>query len=237
MQKIIIILLLTTSSIFSQNSIYVEYGVKINTIEGSFTTNETLRNALKYATENDESLLFALFISKKNSRFFNLKKLESDDNKMLDDLALTFSGYGGEVYDFEDSIYSEVFNFGQKLYQKKAKIDNWILINETKEIDGYLCYKATNINKVINSANTFNHPVTAWYCPKLPYNNGPNGYGNLPGLILELQVRNVVFGAKKIDTNSKFKFDFSFLKKAKTIIKEEIERIIEKEYSDKMPKK
>ena len=74
------------------------------------------------------------------------------------------------------------------------------------------------MNKDLNKV--FNHPVIAWYCPKLPYAFGPNTYGNLPGLILELQVRNVVYGVKKIDLNSDLTFDTAFLAK-KTIITEE----------------
>jgi GLPGLI family protein len=72
-----------------------------------------------------------------------------------------------------------------------------------KEIEGFLCYKATSTNIVINQKGTFRFPIIAWYCPKIPLSFGPNGYGNLPGLILELQVRNVMYGVKKIDLNLK----------------------------------
>ena len=97
-------------------------------------------------------------------------------------------------------------------------------------IDSYLCYKATNVNIVDNgSGKIFRHPVIAWYCPALPYNYGPNWYSNLPGLILQLQVRNVVFGVKKIDLNSDEDFDHTFLDKVKTISLEELYKRIDKE--------
>ena len=51
----------------------------------------------------------------------------------------------------------------------------------------------------VNSKGKFVHPVIAWYCPEIPYKFGPAGYGGLPGMILELQEKNNVFGAIKIE--------------------------------------
>jgi GLPGLI family protein len=103
-----------------------------------------------------------------------------------------------------------------------------VLTNETKLIDNYLCYKATNIYKVTNDIKTFLHPVIAWYCPQIPYRYGPNGYSNLPGLILELQVRNVVFGAKVIKLDSELDFDLKFLDKIKILRGKEVDDAYEK---------
>jgi GLPGLI family protein len=47
----------------------------------------------------------------------------------------------------------------------------------------------------------FKRNVVAWYCPKIPVSFGPKGYGDLPGLILELEEKNITFGAKKITLN------------------------------------
>lgn len=79
---------------------------------------------------------------------------------------------------------------------------NWVLTDETKKIDNYTCYKATTEYVVVNSRGTFKHPVIAWFCPELPYSFGPAGYDGLPGLILELQEWNNVFGAIKIEFKS-----------------------------------
>lgn len=79
---------------------------------------------------------------------------------------------------------------------------NWVLTNESKKIDNYTCYKATTEYVVINPRGEFHHPVIAWYCPEIPYQFGPAGYGGLPGLILELQERNIAFGAIKIELKS-----------------------------------
>ena len=115
---------------------------------------------------------------------------------------------------------------------KKPLKSNWQLHDETKFIGDYLCYKATNVYRVENEVRVFNHPVVAWYCPKLPYNYGPNGYSNLPGLILELQERNVVFGATKIDLDSDLDFDAEFLKTVKTISEEDLNKKLQEEFEE-----
>ena len=146
---------------------------------------------------NSHNLSFGLIINKSGSKFYDIKKSDAIKEFNGPNATLTFTGYSGICYQFENAIYSETFSLGKGIMLKDELKKNWELHNETKMIDGYLCYKATNINRVENGIKVFNHPVTAWYCPKLPYSYGPNGYSNLPGLILELQVRNVVFGLKK----------------------------------------
>ena len=75
---------------------------------------------------------------------------------------------------------------------------HWRIIStETKKIDNYTCYKATTEYVVTNPKGTFKHPVVAWFCPEIPISHGPNGYGGLPGLILEIQIRKTLLGAIK----------------------------------------
>jgi GLPGLI family protein len=74
---------------------------------------------------------------------------------------------------------------------------------------------------VVNGSSVFEHPIIAWYCPKLPFSYGPIGYGNLPGLILQLQVRNVVYGVSKIDFDADNLPDYSILKKGEIISEDE----------------
>ena len=73
--------------------------------------------------------------------------------------------------------------------------NNWVLTSESKLIDDKLCFKATQF---LTDNKKYKENVTAWYCPELPYNIGPNGFGGLPGLILELHAMNNVFGLKSL---------------------------------------
>lgn len=56
---------------------------------------------------------------------------------------------------------------------------DWKIINETKEVLGYPCRKATVTYRGRN--------YTAWYSDKLPLNDGPYIFRGLPGLILEIE--------------------------------------------------
>ncbi|UPT69289.1 MAG: GLPGLI family protein [Flavobacterium sp. JAD_PAG50586_2] len=88
---------------------------------------------------------------------------------------------------------------------KKNRDNNWELINEQKTIEGILCYKAVMNDVVINpiSLKSTTFLVTAWYAPTLPFSCGPLNYFGLPGLILEVQRRGIVYGTTTIELNPK----------------------------------
>lgn len=61
----------------------------------------------------------------------------------------------------------------------------WEIQEETKEIHGYTCIKATST--LITPSNDI--PVIAWFTPELPFPFGPQQVRGLPGLILEMKYR------------------------------------------------
>jgi GLPGLI family protein len=84
------------------------------------------------------------------------------------------------------------------------RMNNWELVNETKKIDNYTCYKAIH-KRFVQNSQTYRVSV-AWYTPEIPVPYGPAGFGGLPGLILELRYsNNVVYVVNNILLNSKLK--------------------------------
>lgn len=82
---------------------------------------------------------------------------------------------------------------------KDSLKSDWQLTNETKLINNVLCFKATQLAQEFRGSDlgqTYN--VIAWYAPEISAPFGLFEYGGLPGLILELQIRNVTYGADKI---------------------------------------
>lgn len=174
----------------------IEYGLHISTFEGLEKTT-VMKAAYVKAMKNAPFLNFELLFNVSESFFLLTEGLGLDDDGV--DYAKLFSSYKGMVYQDDVYSYSEINGDpGNYLIKKDKKIE-WNLENETKEINGFVCYKATAVKKVVNSAGIFRFPIIAWYCPQIPLSYGPNGYGGLPGLILELQVRNILFGVKTID--------------------------------------
>ena len=60
----------------------------------------------------------------------------------------------------------------------------WKILNEIKEVEGYLCMKAETYDPVKNQI------VHAWFADGIIFSGGPEGYAGLPGLILELNINN-----------------------------------------------
>ncbi|RAR48069.1 GLPGLI family protein [Flavobacterium lacus] len=208
--KIILLIILISNSLFSQ--IIEKKGKIIYEItiaqEDYMKKNQNVLKNYQRAVESTKNIEFTLTIDGINSHFEVSKNLQLD--KYGYGYALSYANYMGEIYQDSISVFTKIDSHIGKLIIKKPPKKNWKILDEQKVIDGYICYKATNEYIVENGVGIFTHPVIAWFCPQLPFPFGPNGYGNLPGLILELQERNVVYGVKKIifDLNEDIKFDF-----------------------------
>ena len=109
----------------------------------------------------------------------------------------------GKLKCYQNNITKEFRDFndnkrtGIVIVNNKQKYE-WTLLNETKDIDNYKCYKATT--PLYYNGKKYNDvTITAWYAPEIPVPFGPAGYGGLPGLILELQNDMGTFYVKKIN--------------------------------------
>lgn len=93
---------------------------------------------------------------------------------------------GGNSYvykNYEEGLYYNKKNVFTKEFIVRDSLTKlkWNLTREKKEILGYEVRKAT-------AALTDSTEVEAWYAPKLNYDNGPDRFAGLPGLILELRM-------------------------------------------------
>ncbi len=95
-------------------------------------------------------------------------------------MTATKPGSGNSLYKYSSNgKMDRVENLVGKYYviDDKIPVINWTITQETKEIQGLACQKATAPFRGRN--------YTAWFCSALPYSNGPWKLGGLPGLILE----------------------------------------------------
>ncbi len=151
----------------------------------------------------------------------------------------------------EDEIMGKEF-----LVTGEMETYNWQLVNESKQIGQYTCYKAIYIPEVTaeqkkkaeekkEKANQGSllalvpeedPTITAWYTPQIPVSNGPGEYHGLPGLILEVKERNTVLLCTKIEINPEKGFDIKKPRSGKKINQEDFEELRDKKMKERMEK-
>lgn len=155
-------------------------------------------------------------------------------------------GENGELYkNFAEGKSIQSTDLGAKTYiiEDSIRQRNWKLTSETKEILGYTCRKAISTETMMgggarvvvmngNNSNaqpdTSNRPkpqpvqIEAWYAEGITAPVGPESYGMLPGVILELNIDNgaIIFSAVDVKKEVSKK-DIKEPKKGKKVTREE----------------
>lgn len=199
MFKAIILSLFFSITVFSQSgNVSVIYSANVFYDKTMSTSHTELARMYDNALENAKFLTFTLEIVNNESYFY----INPTDQKGMADSErqsiYPFLRYSGPVYCINEKVYRSSPLAGNNVYVSKVMDTNWTVTTETKNIENYLCYKATSTLSLDNGSKKYDFPITAWFCPDLPFQHGPNGFGKLLGLILELHVRNAVFGATSI---------------------------------------
>jgi GLPGLI family protein len=116
------------------------------------------------------------------------------------------------------------------LLEDSLKAPKWRILNQIKEVAGYVCMKAETYDPIKNQK------VTAWFAEQLPGEAGPEQYFGLPGVILELDLNegDVVITATKVVLESPSEDDFKLPKrmKGKKINQQEYDRLLSKHIED-----
>ena len=103
----------------------------------------------------------------------------------------------------EKKILYQTISGGEKLLIKRELNQiKWKLLNETKQIDRYNCFKAQLIYSNELLGYNKNMVIEAWYTPEISIPFGPIHFEGLPGLILELELGRNVYYVTSIKFNS-----------------------------------
>jgi GLPGLI family protein len=86
--------------------------------------------------------------------------------------------------DFENGKILELYETLGKSYvvEDSLKFSKWKILNEIKEVSGYICMKASTYDPVKRQN------VVAWFTTDIPVSAGPERFGGLPGMILEINI-------------------------------------------------
>lgn len=149
-----------------------------------------------------------------------------------------------KTYADEQDVFGKAF-----LVKDELESFDWVLVDESKVIGKYLCFKATATREVESMSMSFNsddeesseemkketetQTIIAWYTTDIPISNGPSEFWGLPGLILELHDgEDMQYVCTKIVMNSKDKTEISAPTKGKVVNQEEFEEIMEKKMKE-----
>lgn len=212
----------------------VSYGVKTY-IDKNLKSYKFLQQSMPDLAAKRETIAeefdFSLVFNDSTSIFYLEKKLYSDNSAAT--FALVDAGYFGRIKQQFNNYITENLEEGFGKFLVSRSYQKWELHEETKMIGDYLCFKATTFYTTTNpKGKVFKHDFTAWYTPQLPYKFGPAGYGNLPGLIIELQGKRATYGVKKIqfyDETEDKKNKMPKLKNLKLITEEKLEELAAKD--------
>lgn len=217
--NLVILLLVINSTNGQIKNGVVKYNVIFNEDEKNelFAQARSASYQLEYTLLfNSEGSLFYVEATMNDDLNFQFARILAGENTLYQNLKQ-------KLVIYNNSEYSKTMRKNEFLLKDSIKTD-WVLHNEIKMIDSYRCYKATSSYQTKNKKGTFTHPITAWYCPEIPFGYGPKGYGALPGLILELQENKILFGAKQIEFNNK-SITITMPSKGKQISQEEYTQI------------
>lgn len=193
--RLFLTIFLFVYNFIQSQSIIVHYELLPKQIQTTEEMNEKARQVLHIINNHKQN-----FILKANSKGY----VFNDDEKTLSDFEQKIRVLQKATVLINDFYYDRSL---QKLYKLKedlkievTKKQNWKLTQETKIINGYTCYKAIcEWEYETRSGNTGIRSATAWYTPQIPFSYGPNGFQDLPGLILEIEQNGNKLVAKKIE--------------------------------------
>ncbi|QXP72992.1 GLPGLI family protein [Tenacibaculum sp. AHE15PA] len=245
MKKFIVTIfyLIISVNLFSQElfkSGEVVYSVKISpeqNLNNSLNVKSMYYSFQKKANRFSEKLKYTLKFNKKSSLFYMNSDLgmESEDN--FNKLALVLNK--GDNRYFVDTRKRQMIEekpfFGEDFLVVSATSDlNWKLVNEKKKIGKYICYKATVQRKNKGPKNQVDpfSTYTAWYSPDISFNYGPFEFNSLPGLILELSIKERTYTASVI-TMKKETIKIDKLNKGKLVTKKEFDDMGEKAFKNR----
>ena len=98
--------------------------------------------------------------------------------------------------------------------------------NKKEQSDSLLKSGLDETQPVLEEETIPTTKVTAWYSPQIPISQGPLEYWGLPGLILEVNVRNTTMLCSKIVMNPDEKLKIEVAQKGKEVTKKEYKSII-----------
>lgn len=229
--KILILLFLVNVNLLAQNTTTGKVTYKYNLNEQSFgeiKNQEIVEKFKSSLNRSRDKINYLLTFNEKESSYKIIKFLIPDNEKFLE-YATLITGGTEEYYTniVTKKRLKKIDFIGDKFIISSSIDKKWELTQESKRIGKYFCYKAKlKKSNNVKEAKIKLPEIEAWYCPKIPFRFGPKGYGDLPGLILELTVGPISYKASKIELNPKEEIDIIKPRNGKLISEKEFDNLL-----------
>ena len=175
-------------------------------------------------------------VYKKEEKLNKPKPAQGMVIEIVDGHTVLYKNYKEKAYAQAQEEYGRKFLISDKLKPLK-----WNITKETKMIGKYLCIKATATKFINDYDEDYNKKdqqkelqIVAWYTPEIPVPHGPELYGNLPGLILELHEDKMHYVCNKIVLNPSEKIKITAPKKGKTTNQKDFDAMMDKKQKQMM---
>jgi len=190
-------------------------------------TDESMKTMMPHFDSSKLQLIFSgnESIFKKLPEEKDIRDNAGDDGNRI---VINMGGPENETYkDFAMEKIIELRELGPKKYiiEDTLHKQNWKMEDETKMINGYNCKKATTKNRE-------NKDVIAWYSEDIQCPSGPEQFGGLPGMILELNINDAEMVFSAIDIQIK-DFDKKLVKapsNGKKITRKEFQKMVDDQF-------
>lgn len=208
--------------------------------------NSDMQKALQEQLKKQFQQEYTLKFNKNESIYKRIEKLDKPSAPSSSGITIRLSQGSDIMYkNIKENRYTNKTEISGKIFLIKdtLRIKDWELVNETKYIGEYACFKAVfeeeYTTKTITSEGEFeevtkNRITTVWYTPQIPVNNGPEDYFGLPGLILEVNDGELTLICSKIVINPEESFEINESKKGKEVSQKEFDDIQEKKSNEMM---
>jgi GLPGLI family protein len=142
-----------------------------------------------------DNLTYSLRFTKDQSIYQMEKGMGIDDDRQLEAASIV-AGKG--VYFYENNgnlIIQKEFAGDLFLVEPDSAEFGWKIMDERKMIGEFECIKAIGVNKGFDNKDS---TVIAWFSPQINIPYGPKEYFGLPGLILEVEDKGIIYYCSSI---------------------------------------
>lgn len=168
------------------------YWTKLNESLPYMSKQEKEKQSYVFGGLFEEKEFMLLYFDEKGSYYTNSDE-KSAESEGYDGRKKLF----GIKRDFEKNTLNEFFEMSGKTYivEDSLKQLNWKILNDIKDVAGHICMKAMIQDTIKNQR------IIVWFAQDIPINAGPERLYGLPGLILEMNIKDgaVIVEATKIE--------------------------------------